>query len=92
MRGSHFRAVNPIIAARSFLGMIVYHYLLEEVFGVAPAQGLSTHEVAEQLVGIFLEGISRHRSRRKNGSAGTNGFPVRARRASKSLAVWETVK
>jgi AcrR family transcriptional regulator len=92
MRGSHFRAVNPVVAARSFLGMIVYHYLVEEIFGVAHAQDLSTRELAQQLVAIFLEGVSHHRSMRKNGWAGKTGLSARASRVSKSLAVWQTAK
>jgi len=62
------RAVNPAIAARSFLGMIVYHYLVEEVFGVPHAQALSTRELAEELVSIFIEGISANRILTKNGA------------------------
>jgi AcrR family transcriptional regulator len=62
------RAVNPAIAARSFLGMIVYHYLVEEVFGVPHAQALSTRELAEELVSIFIEGISANRIVTKNGA------------------------
>src|SRR5262249_34995067 len=68
MRAGHLRVVNPSIAARSFLGMIVYHYLVEEVFGVPHAPALSTHELAEALVDIFIDGISANRSPSKNGS------------------------
>jgi AcrR family transcriptional regulator len=68
IEAGHFRVVNPVIAARSFLGMIVYHYLVEEVFGVPHAQALSTRELAEQLVGIFLDGISANHTTSKNGS------------------------
>src|SRR5215469_15785105 len=57
VRGGRFRPVNPVVAARSFLGMIVYHYLVEEVFGASHVRGLKTQEVAEQLTDIFLEGI-----------------------------------
>jgi len=71
------RAVNPAIAARSFLGMIVYHYLVEEVFGVPHAQALSTRELAEELVSIFIEGISANRIITKNG-AGRKTARVRA--------------
>ena len=86
--GRHLRAVNPVIAARSFLGMIVYHYLVEELFGVAHAQGLSTREVAEQLVGIFLEGLSKQRALRKNGAAEKDGVFS----DSKTLAVAQAAK
>ena len=66
IRAGHLRMVNPVVAARSFLGMIVYHYLVEEIFGVSHAQALSTRELAEQLVGIFLDGISAKRTVNKN--------------------------
>jgi AcrR family transcriptional regulator len=68
IEAGHFRVVNPVIAARSFLGMIVYHYLVEEVFGVPRARALSPRELAEELVGIFLEGISVNQTVSKNGS------------------------
>jgi AcrR family transcriptional regulator len=76
IRAGHLRAVNPVIAARSFLGMIVYHYLVEEVFGVPHAQVLSTRELAEELVSIFVEGISANRIITKNG-AGRKAARVR---------------
>lgn len=91
IRAGHFRAVNPVIAARSFLGMIVYHYLVEEVFGVPHAQALSTHEWAEQLAGVFLEGISNHRTIRKNGSGRKNGIVSgRSSSSAKTLTVLAT--
>lgn len=67
IKAGHFRAVNPAIAARSFLGMIVYRYLIEEVFGVSRAQGVSTRELAEELVAIFFDGISANHAISKNG-------------------------
>ena len=79
IEAGHFRAVNPEVAARSFLGMIVYHYLIEEVFGVPRARTLSTRELAEELVRIFLEGISANRVLSRNGSERKT---VRARSAA----------
>jgi AcrR family transcriptional regulator len=73
VRSGRFRPVNPVVAARSFLGMIVYHYLVEEVFGVSHVRGLTTQEVAEQLTDIFLEGISHPSTIPKNGSRRKNG-------------------
>ena len=64
----HFRKVNPVTAARAFLGMIVYDYLVEEVFGVPHAQSLSKRELAMELVGIFLEGLSANGIINKNGA------------------------
>jgi hypothetical protein len=42
--------------------MIVYHYLLKEVFGVSHSRAISTRELAEELVSIFLNGISAKRT------------------------------
>ena len=68
IEAGYLSRVNPVIAARAFLGMIVYHYLLEELFGVPRGRSLSTRELAEKLVGIFLEGISANHTVSKNGS------------------------
>jgi AcrR family transcriptional regulator len=77
----HFRKVNPVTAARAFLGMIVYDYLVEEVFGVPHAQALSKRELAVELVSIFLRGIS------TNGIINNNGAEGKTTRASSLPAV-----
>jgi AcrR family transcriptional regulator len=77
----HFRKVNPVTAARAFLGMIVYDYLVEEVFGVPHAQALSKRELAVELAGIFLRGIS------ANGIVNKNGAGQKAARASSRSVV-----
>ena len=84
---SHLHAI-PV--ARAFLGMIVYRYLVEEVFGVPHAQALSTRELAKELVGIFLDGISANRLVSKNG-AGRKAVCNRSARSrlAKTLAVFE---
>jgi AcrR family transcriptional regulator len=69
----HLRAVNPAVAARSVLGMIVYHYLLKEVFGVSHSRTIPTRELAEELVGIFLHGISAERAISKRVGGAKNG-------------------
>jgi AcrR family transcriptional regulator len=88
VRKGEFRAVNPVIAARSFLGMIVYHNLVEEVFGVPHAQELGTGEMAEQLADIFLQGVSHHSTPAKNGSSRKNGT-VRVRSGAKTVLAAE---
>ena len=77
----HFRKVNPVIAARAFLGTIVYGYLVQAVFGVDHAQELSKRELAVELVGIFLQGIS------ANGIINKNGAGRKTARASSRGAV-----
>jgi len=65
MEDGQFRAVDPLIAARSFLGMIIYHYLVQELFGGERYRIFSTREMAEEVVDIFLGGITA-RKRAKN--------------------------
>ena len=77
----HFRKVNPMIAARAFLGTIVYDYLVQEVFGGLHANALSKREVAVELVGIFLQGIS------ANGIVNKKGARRKTARASSRPAL-----
>jgi len=50
-----FRKVDPLLAAQSFTGMIVYHRLLHDIFGV-PAH-CSPEEAVAGYVDVFLEGL-----------------------------------
>ena len=64
-----FRAVDPFIAARSFLGMIIYHYLVQELFGGERYRPMDPRDVAAEVTDLFLEGVSaRKRSSSKNRS------------------------
>jgi TetR/AcrR family transcriptional regulator len=54
-REGAFRKVDPLLAAQSFIGMIVYHRLLHEIFKVPPH---CTPEAAVAgYVDVFLEGL-----------------------------------
>lgn len=63
-----FRNVDPLLSARGFLGMVVYHFLIQELFGGAKYQKFDPATVAETLAGIWLNGM-------QNGPAhaGSNG-------------------
>src|SRR5438552_18745949 len=50
-----FRKVDPLLAAQSFIGMIVYHRLLHEIFKVPPH--CSPEEAVAGYVDVFLEGL-----------------------------------
>jgi AcrR family transcriptional regulator len=50
-----FRRVDPLLAARAFVGMIVYHRLLHEIFAV-PADR-SPEETVAAYVTLFLDGL-----------------------------------
>lgn len=52
-----FRAVDPRIAARGFLGMVVYHSLIQDLFGGSKFHAFDPHDVAETMTVIWLEGM-----------------------------------
>jgi AcrR family transcriptional regulator len=54
-REGAFRKVDPLLAAQSFIGMIVYHRLLHEIFRV-PAH-CSPEEAVAGYVDLFLAGL-----------------------------------
>ena len=50
-----FRAIDPLLAARAFIGMVVHHRLLHEIFGVP--QHRSHGETVATYVDLFLQGL-----------------------------------
>jgi len=54
-RDGAFRRVDPLLGARSFMGLIAHHRLLHELFGVALHR--SQEECIESYVSLFLNGI-----------------------------------
>ncbi|MCC6139576.1 MAG: TetR/AcrR family transcriptional regulator [Nitrospira sp.] len=50
-----FRQVDPLLAARAFIGMVVHHRLLHEIFGVRMDR--SYDETVSTYVDIFLQGL-----------------------------------
>jgi len=52
-----FRAVNPLLAARGFVGMVVYHSLIQEIYGAKHYQDFDVKEVSETLTDIWLGGM-----------------------------------
>jgi AcrR family transcriptional regulator len=74
IRAGVFRRVNPLLAARGFLGMVVYHFLIQELFGGKRYQKFQPRQVAATLTDIWLEGmLARGPRRRLNGKARRNG-------------------
>jgi AcrR family transcriptional regulator len=61
-REGAFRKVDPLLAAQSFIGMIVYHRLLHEIFKVPPH--CTPEEAVEGYVDVFLEGLRNKRAGR----------------------------
>ena len=50
-----FRPVDPLLAARAFIGMVVHHRLLHEIFGVPMHQ--SHEDTVATYVDLFLAGL-----------------------------------
>lgn len=52
-----FRKVNPLLAARGFLGMVVYHSWIQELYGGKRYQDFSVKEVSEAFADLWLQGM-----------------------------------
>lgn len=50
-----FRQVDPLVAARAFIGMVVHHRLLHEIFGVPMDR--SHDDTVSTYVDVFLHGL-----------------------------------
>ena len=85
IREGAFRRVDPMLAARGFLGMVIYHIWVQELFGGRKYQKFHAKSVSTKLADIWLQGVAisggngRRRTRPHNGASTT--------RLSGSLAV-----
>jgi AcrR family transcriptional regulator len=70
-----FRKTDPLVAARGFLGMVAYHFLIQELFSGEQYQKFDPEKVADSLAGIWLAGMQAPLG--KNGLGGVNGHHVR---------------
>jgi AcrR family transcriptional regulator len=52
-----FRDVNPLLAARGFVGMVVYHSQIQEIYGAKRYQDFDVKEVSRTLTDIWLGGM-----------------------------------
>lgn len=51
------RPLDPELTARGFLGMVIYHSMIEELFGGREGREFTPREAAEALVDIWLTGV-----------------------------------
>lgn len=66
MRDGAFRLMDPVLAARAFLGMVHHHGMVTDLFN-DPIVRVKEKKVIEEMVGIFLCGMMserKHTSRR----------------------------
>jgi AcrR family transcriptional regulator len=52
-----FRDVDPLLAARGFLGMVVYHSWIQELYRGKEVQDFDLHTVSRTLARIWLQGV-----------------------------------
>jgi AcrR family transcriptional regulator len=52
-----FRAVDPSLGARAFIGMVVDHLIVRQVFGQREEYPQPPEQVAATFVAIFLDGV-----------------------------------
>jgi AcrR family transcriptional regulator len=71
--GGRFREVDPLLAARAFLGMVVYHSWMQELYGGKEIHDYDNEVVSQTLAAIWLQGMrpdpqraTTKRSRRKH--------------------------
>ena len=74
IRQGAFRKIDPLLAARGFLGMVVYHFLIQELFSGEKYQQFNPEDVAATLTAIWLAGMQ---SVHVNGA---NGNHVRSKK------------
>ncbi len=79
MDEGQFRPTHPLLAARAFVGMVIYHSWIQEIFGGKRHQDFDLHEVSRTLAEIWLRGMQN-----ENGnSSGLNGSRRQKTRKSK---------
>lgn len=52
-----FRQVDPMLAARSFWGMVIYHFMVQELFGAREYQDIDVDEASRTLADIWFDGM-----------------------------------
>jgi hypothetical protein len=67
VREGAFRPIDPLLGARAFMGMVVDHGIVRQVFGQREQYPQPPEEVAEAFVSIFLNGVLATQTRRSRG-------------------------
>ncbi len=52
-----FREVDPVMTARCFFGMLIYHYMVQDLFGGKRFQKIELKTAVESIVDLFLNGM-----------------------------------
>jgi hypothetical protein len=57
IRTGVFRRVDPVLAARGFFGMVLHHFLVQEVLGERRFRKFDARKVSETFADIWVEGM-----------------------------------
>ena len=57
IEAGRFRAVDPLLAARGFVGMLANHFQVQELYGGKKIQAFDNHQVCRTLVDIWMKGV-----------------------------------
>jgi TetR/AcrR family transcriptional regulator len=68
-----FRRIDPLLAARGFIGMLFYHNLVQEIFGGGVYQNFDPATVSAELTDIWLRGVLAPAKTNGNGHSSKNG-------------------
>lgn len=70
MASGKLRQMDPLMATRGFLGMLVYHSLVKELFGaIDPAGSMDPVEVSRLVVSLWLDGMLVEKTSSESGAA-----------------------
>lgn len=75
-----FHPVSPIIAARGFMGMLIYHRLLTVLFDAKIPQNAT--EISETFVTIMMNGIRASRKQNQPQTSGRKKLPKKRKRVA----------
>ena len=78
IRDGEFRDVDPLLAARGFLGMVVYHSWVQELFGGKRFQKFENQQVSRTLADIWLAGMLVRGPEPKGSRSAQNGSDRRS--------------
>jgi AcrR family transcriptional regulator len=80
IKAGDFREMDPLLAARSFWGMVVYHFLMQELFGGKQYQEIDIDRASRVIADVWLEGMLPRK--RGNGKLGRAAAKAAGRRPS----------
>jgi AcrR family transcriptional regulator len=69
MRQGKFRKLDPLVAARAFIGIIYHHNLVQELFGGSRYRTFDPKKVAREVSEVWLHGLAGPRATAGHASA-----------------------